>query len=114
MSNTQKPGTAAQQGRVWFPFSDQTPWRPSVPTPWLGGVIVPLAPTGLVAHGNANLAVAHGLNRKPRFCLVLDAWTNVNVTQPIPRATGASTGWNSTNAYLNMPSISAPVTLFFA
>ena len=103
----------ADEGRVWFPFSDQTAWRPSVPTPWLGGMIVPIPSNGLVASGNPNFAVAHGLNRIPRFALVLDAWTNKNVTQPIPRST-ISTGWNQQNAYLNMPSISAPVILFFA
>ena len=114
MSNAQKPGTAAQQGRVWFPFSDQTNWQPSVPTPWLGGMIVPLLPsTGITTHANPNFAVAHGLNRKPRFCQVLDAWTNANITQPIPRST-VSTGWNSQNAYFNMPSFAAPIILFFA
>ena len=113
MSNAQKPGNPNLQGRIWFPFSDQTPWYPSVPTPWLGGMIVHVPSTGLVTAGNPNLAIAHGLNRVPRFALVLDAWTNANVKQPIPRS-NISTGWNTQHAYFNWPSMSQPVTLFFA
>lgn len=77
-----------------------------MPTPWLGGMVVPISGGA----GSLNQAVLHGLNRVPRFCLVLDAWTNVNIKSPPARGT---TPWTTTTAYLNWPSASQRSLLLF-
>ena len=77
-----------------------------MPTPWLGGMVVPISG----GSGSVNLAVLHGLNRKPRFAWVLDCGTNTNIKSP---PTHGATAWNSTTAYLNWPSAAAGSILFF-
>lgn len=100
-----------------FPFDDQHPFpgrqnEPSIPTPWLGGMLVPVAPSPV----NANKPVKHYLNRTPRFCWVMDIDQNPNniygtsLTSPLPR--GVS-NWDYNNAFLNWPSTGYPVLLFF-
>jgi hypothetical protein len=72
-------------------------------------MVVPVAATALTA----NLAVAHGLRRIPRFCWLLDVATNRSsaVVDPIPRGT---TAWDYTNAFFNWPATSDVCLLFFA
>lgn len=96
-------------GKPQFPFADQIAFSPSVPTPWLGGMVIPISNGA----GGPNIAIAHGLNRIPRFSWLLDAWTNTNVKHPIARG---STPWSPQYAYLNLPSTSGghPILVFFA
>lgn len=94
-----------------FPFGDRIPFpsqagMPSVPMPWLGGMVVPIS----AGAANVNRPVDHGLNSVPRYCDVLDIGQNVAFPTPLPRGT---TAWNTKQAFLNVPSLGQTVILFF-
>lgn len=89
------------------PYADAIPFSLTTPTPWLGGMVIPVPGTA----ANANLPVAHGLRRIPRFCWVVDHGRNAGPTTPVTR--GISNAWTTATAWLSWPSTGDTTLLFF-
>lgn len=88
-----------------FPFSDGTQFSTTMRTPWLGGEVIPIS-SGVA---NANFLISHGLRRVPRFALVLQPSTNINLQGALAQGTA---GWNATAINVNVPSRGAPALVF--